>query len=204
MLLLQSHRFSIEPLKTNDKWSIQKDISFQSEIRVADINIMLTSLNMWVLPSLTYFTYKILWIIRFQLLVALAQDQKKAWRKNTLWICSSEEFVSMSILNFTIQNHRIMEWLRLEGASRGQLFRPSSLSRAPTASSAGPWPDGFKASSKGEDCPTSLGSLWQCYITLTVTKCCLMFWCHLCFNLCPLLVIMSGGTTGNAKYVFVF
>lgn len=55
--------------------------------------------------------------------------------------------------------------------------------------------------SKDGDSTTSLGSLCQCLITLTVNHFFLMFrWIFLYFNLCHYLFITSLGTTGKSLF----
>ena len=53
--------------------------------------------------------------------------------------------------------------------------------------------------SRDGDSTTSLCNLCQCLVTLTVTKCFLMFRGNLlCFSLCPLPFYLSLGTTGKS------
>ena len=85
------------------------------------------------------------------------------------------------------QNHKMAE----VGRDLWRSLCPSQLPRT-----ASRWPLNI---SEDGDSTTSLGNLCQCLITLTGKKCFLMFRGNLlCFCLCPLLLVMSLGTTGRS------
>ena len=85
--------------------------------------------------------------------------------------------------------HRIPAWSGLEGTSVGHLVQPAAEAGSPTAG----WV--FNISREG-DSTTSLGSLFQCSVTLRGKKFFLVFRRNfLCFSLCPLPLVLSLGTT---------
>ena len=94
-----------------------------------------------------------------------------------------------------IKDPRITECLGLEGTSVGHPAQPSCQSRVTqsrlhrTASRRS-----LNISREG-DSTTSLGSLSQGSITLTVKFFLVFSWNFLCFSLCPLPLVLSLGTT---------
>jgi len=94
------------------------------------------------------------------------------------------------------KNHRITECSGLEGTSVGHLVQPSCRSRTTYSRlhrTLSRWV--LNISREGES-TTSLGSLFQCSVTLRGKKFFLMFRQNfLCFSLCPLPLVLSLGTT---------
>ena len=94
------------------------------------------------------------------------------------------------------ETHRITEWRGLEGTSVGHPVQPPAQAGSPRAGCTGPCPGGSGISPEKGDSTASLGSLVQCSVTLRVKKFFLLFsWNFLCFNLCPLPLVLLLGTT---------
>ena len=88
------------------------------------------------------------------------------------------------------------ERLRLEGTSAGHLVQPWCSSRATWNWLPRTMSRRLLNFSKDGDTTASPGNLCQCSVTLSVTKCFLMFRGNLpCFSLCPLPLVLSLGTT---------
>ena len=95
-------------------------------------------------------------------------------------------------LHFQNQYHRIMEWKGSEGTSVGHLVQPSCRSRVTYSRLHGTSSRWGLNTSREADSTTSLGSLFQCSVTLRGKKFFLVFsWNFLCFSLCPLPLVLS-------------
>ena len=94
------------------------------------------------------------------------------------------------------QDHGITERWGLEGTSVGHLVQPPCQSRITYSRLHRTLSRRVLNISREGDSTTSLGSLFQCSFTLRVKKFFFMFtWNFLCFNLCPLPLVLLLGTT---------
>jgi len=92
--------------------------------------------------------------------------------------------------------HRITKCSGLEGTSVGHLVQPLCQSRVTCSRLHRTLTRQVLNISRGGDSTTSLGSLFQCSVTLRGKKFFLMFRRKfLCFSLCPLPLVLSLGTT---------
>jgi len=116
-------------------------------------------------------------------------DPKKVNKSDEILTCSTQTtwFITES------QNHRMFGFGKdLCGSSSPTLLpKQGHLQQAAQDLSRRV----LNISREGES-TASLGSLFQCFVTLRVRKFFLMFRCNfLCFSLCPLPLVLSLGTT---------
>jgi len=96
----------------------------------------------------------------------------------------------------TSLNRRITEWSGLEGTFASHLAQHPCRSRVTYSRLHRTLSRRVLNISREAESTASLGSLFQCSVTLRVKKFFLMFrWNFLCFNLCPLPLVLSLGTT---------
>lgn len=96
------------------------------------------------------------------------------------------------------QNHGITDWLKLEGTSWGHLVQPPSSRRLPRIR----W---LLKISKENNTTASLGNLYLCSVTHRLKKNFLIIReTILCFNLCPLPLVLLLGTTGKSLGSLLF
>lgn len=94
------------------------------------------------------------------------------------------------------KDHRMTEWIGLEGTYNNCLILPSTQSRI--SYSRLPWTmsSWVLRISTDEASTTSLGNLLHCWTTISVKYLFLMFkWIILYFNVCPLSLVLSLVTT---------
>ena len=111
------------------------------------------------------------------------------------------EYPSCSLLNilfdiYFYRNESITEWSGLEGTSVGHLVQPPCRSRGTCSRLHRTLSRQVLNISREGDSTTSLGSLFQCSVTLRWKKFFLIFRRNfLCFRLCPLPLVLPLGTT---------